>query len=203
MHLPRSQQDRTCRSFRFGRARAFTLIELILVMALLTVAFGISFPVLRGFFHGRVLDSEVRRLLSLTRYGQNRAIAEGIPMILWIDERAGMYGLEAAVTYESEDPLAMEFQLDDDLVIDTANPPPPIPGTVIQEWKPRNRRSTLTGKSLTGLPMIRMLPDGFIDPSSPEYVEVRQGEKDAYWLAQTTNRLRYELRAQRPPPIRR
>src|SRR5215831_89969 len=58
---------------------AFTLIELILVMAILTVAVAITAPALSNFFHGRSLDSEARRLLSLTRQGQSRAVSEGLP----------------------------------------------------------------------------------------------------------------------------
>src|SRR5262249_9004612 len=38
----------------------FTLIELILVMALLTVAVSVTAPALSNFFRGRALDSEAR-----------------------------------------------------------------------------------------------------------------------------------------------
>src|SRR5262245_30883815 len=51
---------------------AFTLIELILVMAMLLIVLGVAFPSLKGFFQGRNIDSEARRFLSLTRYGQSR-----------------------------------------------------------------------------------------------------------------------------------
>ena len=73
-----------------GAARpsnAFTLIELILVMAMLLIVLGIAFPSLKRFFRGRNLDSEARRFLSLTQYGQSRAVSEGFPMVLWIDAR--------------------------------------------------------------------------------------------------------------------
>src|SRR5438128_11617175 len=61
---------------------AFTLIELILVMALLMIVLAVSAPSLQGFFKGRNLDSEARRILGLTKYGQSRAVSEGIPMLL-------------------------------------------------------------------------------------------------------------------------
>jgi type II secretion system protein H len=76
--------------------RAFTLIELILVMTILLVVMAVAFPSLRGFFRGRNLDSEARRILALTRYGQSRAVAEGVPVVLWIDSKQRTYGLEAA-----------------------------------------------------------------------------------------------------------
>src|SRR5512143_2179039 len=68
-------------------ARAFTLIELILVMALLTIVISLTAPKLSRFFHGRTLDSEARRLLALTRSGQSRAVSEGLPMDLWVDAK--------------------------------------------------------------------------------------------------------------------
>jgi len=46
-------------------AQAFTLIELMLVMAILLIVLAVSFPSLRGFFRGRNLDNEARRFLSL------------------------------------------------------------------------------------------------------------------------------------------
>src|SRR6266705_1192 len=82
---------------RLARARssAFTLIELILVMAILTVAVSITAPTLGRFFSGRALDSEARRLLALTHNGQSRAVFEGVPIELWVDARQRTYGLEA------------------------------------------------------------------------------------------------------------
>ena len=68
-------------------ADGFTLIELMLVLTLLLIVIGVAFPSLQHFFRGRNLDSEARRFLSLTRYGQSRAVSEGVPMVLWIDAR--------------------------------------------------------------------------------------------------------------------
>src|SRR6185295_17984721 len=61
---------------RAAAANGFTLIELILVMAILTIAVSITAPALSNFFHGRTLDSEARRMLALTRQGQSRAVSE-------------------------------------------------------------------------------------------------------------------------------
>ena len=45
--------------------RAFTLIELILVMALLVMITSLAAPAMSGFIRGRALDSEARRLFAL------------------------------------------------------------------------------------------------------------------------------------------
>jgi type II secretion system protein H len=176
-------------------ASGFTLIELILVMALLTIALAVTFPTLRGFFHGRVLDSEARRMLALTRYGQSRAISEGIPMVLWIDSRAKAYGLEMAVTYSDQDVKALEFEMDDDVELEVSEAAPRARTTefdapAVTFTGPREAAS---GRRLAGLPMIQLLPDGGIGETSPRHVALRQGETEAVWLVQSTNRLGYEL----------
>src|SRR5690242_16286998 len=98
--------------FTLRTSSAFTLIELILIMALLTMAASITAPTLAKFFRGRSLDLEARRLLAMTRNGQNRAVAEGIPIDLWVDPDRGSIGLDAEPSFEKEDPRAVQFEVD-------------------------------------------------------------------------------------------
>ena len=58
------------------QGRGFTLIELILVMAIMLVVLAVASPALSNFFRGRTLDSEARKMLSMTRYGQERAVTQ-------------------------------------------------------------------------------------------------------------------------------
>ena len=99
-------------------ARAFTLIELLLVLSLLAVVIAVESPTLARFFRGRNLDAEAQRFLALTRYGQNRAVAEGIPMVLWMDAENGQYGLEAEATYAEEDLKALPFEISPDVELE-------------------------------------------------------------------------------------
>src|ERR1041385_1056727 len=108
------------------RGRAFTLIELMIVMALLLIVVSVAFPSLKNFFRGRNLDSEARRVLSLTRYAQSRAISEGVPMVLWIDARQRTYGLQAQTGYTVTDSKAIEYDLAEGLEIEVSAPPPMI-----------------------------------------------------------------------------
>src|SRR6266850_7421868 len=85
-HATRSISPNTQYAIRNTFTSAFTLMELILVMTVLAVAVWIAAPALANFFRGRTLDSEARRFLSLTRHGQSRAVAEGVPMELWLDD---------------------------------------------------------------------------------------------------------------------
>ena len=74
-------------------AGAFTLIELIFVMVLLAVGAAMVAPSMASFYRGRLLSSEARRVLALVHYGQSRAIAEGVPVLLWINAKDSSYGL--------------------------------------------------------------------------------------------------------------
>lgn len=172
-----------------AKARGFTLIELILVMAMLLIVLAVSAPALSNFFRGRTLDSEARRFLSLTRYGQSRAVSEGVPMILWIDAKNGTYGLEEEASYAAVDPKAVELELGKDLQVEVADL-----GAGRVSSSRANRRQR---------PEIRFLPDGFIDERSPQSVVLREGDEPPIWITQSLNGLNYEIETNRVPLVRR
>jgi type II secretion system protein H len=158
---------------------AFTLIELILILALLAIATSLAAPSLSSFFRGRALNSEARQLLSLTHAGQSRAISDGFPMLLWIDRASRAYGLqmESAVQNgdaQDADPKAEEFGLNDNLEIEAVN---------------------ATALSVNGhsLPAIRFLPDGTVDENSARTVRITAQSGETLWLVQATNRLSYAI----------
>ena len=93
----------------------FTLIELILVLALLVIVTSMAAPAISNFVRGRALDSEARRLAALMHAGQSRAVSEGTPMLVWIDEKGGAYGLSAETTGQDGDPKAEELNVDSTL----------------------------------------------------------------------------------------
>ncbi|HYG22795.1 MAG TPA: GspH/FimT family pseudopilin [Verrucomicrobiae bacterium] len=164
-----------------GRRAAFTLIELILILALLAIVTSLAAPSLSKFFRGRALSSEARQLLSLTHAGQSRAISEGFPVLLWIDSQAGEYGLQledaskAAGSIEP-DPKAESFSHDSSLKLEAMDAAP----------------ISLNGRSVAA---IRFLPDGTADEASPTQVRIMSATGETLWLMQYTNRLGYEIRA--------
>lgn len=134
--------------------KAFTLVELILVMTILTIAVAVASPSMSVFFRGRKQDSEAHRILSLTRHGQSRAVAEGIPVVLWVDVKEKTYGLEQDPTYVENDPKSVECDVESSLTIDVeANRTAPRQKT--RSAKPSN--VIIGGRSL---PAIRFMPDG-------------------------------------------
>jgi len=177
-------------------ALAFTLIELILVMALLTVVISLTAPKLSRFFHGRTLDSEARRLLALTRSGQSRAVSEGIPMNLWVDADKGEFGLEAEPSFETSDPKAVEFALDSGLKIEVVRPTATGPALTPHRFGQASTASTPRVVPARGdLPAIRFLPDGSLGETSPQKLHLTSGDGGSLWLAQSSDGMNYEIRA--------
>jgi prepilin-type N-terminal cleavage/methylation domain-containing protein len=176
---------------------AFTLIELILVMTILTIAVSITAPALAHFFRGRTLDSEARRLLALTRQGQSRAVSEGLPMELWIDATKGTYGLEAEPTYEQMDPKQVEVTLDSEMQIEVMNLNGPTTAATSASNVGTTSDSSMAMRlpnNHPNLPKIRFLPDGTITETSPQQFRVVGRDQSSVTLLLARNRLNYEIR---------
>ena len=174
---------------------AFTLVELLLVMAILVVVIGLALPSLSGFFHGRNLDSEARRLLALMRRAQSRAVFEGVPMRLWVDGKNRSYGLEEEPGYADLDTKAVEFTVHEDLGLEFTNPKP-APLTAAATTA-REAAKALLAKSRSphrNLPALRFLPDGSLDENNPASLRVFDRNGGELWLSQSDDRLNYEIR---------
>jgi len=178
----------------------FTLIELILVMTILTIAVSVTAPALANFFRGRSLDSEARRLLALTRQGQSRAVSEGVPVELWIDSQNGKYGLETEPSFEPQDDKAVELTLGSDIQLEAVDTGPDRSalnsGLGASRLTPGGSGLTLgnTVKSRhPDLPRIRFLPDGTIAETSPQKLCLTGRDGFSIWLIQSRNGLGYEL----------
>jgi type II secretion system protein H len=178
--------------------RGFTLIELILVMALLTVVISLTAPKLSRFFHGRTLDSEARRLLALTRSGQSRAVSEGMPMDLWVDAQEGTFGLQAEASYDTSDPKAVDFTLDSGLQLEVVNKTVAAPvNTVAMNRSRQASTASVPRVNLVhaNLPTIRFLPDGSIGEASPQMLHLISSDGGSLWLAQARDGVSYEIRS--------
>jgi len=178
--MPVSRADK---SHDLNSRRGFTLVELCVVMILLGIAAAFVAPHMSTFFRGRVLNSEGRRLLALTHYGQTRAIAEGVPVLLWVNTQKSSYGLMTQSAAADPDDRASSFTADATLTLETVGPNP--------------APTSEAGDELLGVPsglaVIRFLPDGYYDPSSLAKIVIRQGTEGALELVPTPNLLGYEI----------
>lgn len=154
---------------------AFTLIELILVLALLVVITALVVPRMSGFVQGRALDSESQRLMALMHATQNRAVSEGRPMMLWVDEKAGTYGAAAETSGQDGDAKAEDLSVDATLQLAVL------------------KTGTGTQTTFRNLPAIRFLPDGTVDEGSPQTLKLTDKAGFARWLVQAGNHQGYEI----------
>ncbi len=70
---------------------AFTLIELIVVMLILSVLFAMAAPSLSGFGAGRAAAQTASQVLTLSRWAREQAITEGRPYRLCFDSTNQLY----------------------------------------------------------------------------------------------------------------
>jgi prepilin-type N-terminal cleavage/methylation domain-containing protein len=153
---------------------AFTLIELVFVLALLVVAVSMVAPRLSGFIRGNALDSEARRLLALTDAGESRAVSEGMPMVLWFNQKQNVLGLEVETPPKGGDAKAENLSISENVAISPVN------------------TGASGGTTFNHLPAIRFLPDGTVDENSPRNVQLTQ-DGDKLWLIELQNRTGYEI----------
>ena len=137
-----------------------TLIELILVMALLVITLTVTTPALSNFFRGRRSQEEARRLLALTRFARSEAISRGTTLELWINPQLKAYGLKPLSIAADENMKLREYQLADRLEFD------------IDSRQLDNR----------GLGIILYLPDGTIDEGSPDAIGIKESAEGGVML---------------------
>ena len=165
------------------RHSAFTLIELILILALLVIITSLAAPGMANFIRGRALDSESRRLFSLTHAAQGRAVSEGMPMRLWVDEKTGTYGVQEEATgtgknarnAKNSDPKAETLTVDSTLQIAVLSVGLGAPPT------------------FNNFPAIRFLPDGTVDENSPQTLQLTDSAGFMRWLLLNKMRTGYEI----------
>jgi prepilin-type N-terminal cleavage/methylation domain-containing protein len=174
---------------------AFTLIEMILVMALLVIGVSIVSPHLSEFFRGRTLKYEGRQMLSLMHEGQSRAVSGGVPIVLWIDTKEQKYGIEEEPGYTDKDPDAVEFKMDEKLSIQIPDDDPSANSMNNMDNPPAEANGPHAG-----MPQITFLPDGTVAETSPQTVKIVEDNGPTLTLTQTRDRNEYEIGTNTPAP---
>jgi type II secretion system protein H len=154
---------------------AFTLIELILIMALLVVITSLAAPAMANFVRGRALGSEARRLFALMHAAQSRAVSEGVPIMLWVDQKQNAYGTSQETPGKKGDLDAETLMVDSTLQIAVLN------------------TGTSTPTTFNNLPAIKFLPDGMVDENSPQTLQLTDSAGFSRWLRLNKSRTGYEV----------
>ncbi len=154
-----------------GQAAGFTLIELIVVMALLSVTLALAAPQLGRFMTGRGVREEARRMVSLTRHARDEAIARGEAVQVWFDPQSGRYGMKPLLPEALSTVAPLEFTLREGLTMSVA--------------------PEALGKD--GLATIVFQPDGEVDAESVERVELYEDGALSLALARLETGLDYTV----------
>jgi general secretion pathway protein H len=150
---------------------AFTLVELIVVMAVLALVLGLSAPSLARSMRQRHLEAEAARLLAATEYARNEAVSQGVPMVLWIDEKTRTFGIEAKKGFLGEAARERAFTLHPDVEI-------ALEKTI--------------GKNAKVQP-IEFAPDGAPATTNVETVELKDRFASTMTIARTEDGWGYEI----------
>ena len=136
------------------RFRGFTLVELMVVLAVLGVALVVAVPAMQRLSQSVQVRTEARRLLAAIHLTRNEAIKRNVPVSLCPSPMARTGVASCSGTYEGG--WLVYTNLDRDKVIDT--------GTdeviqVFEEMAPGYRLTNRSG-TRTAFELINYLPDG-------------------------------------------
>ncbi len=163
--------------------KAFTLVELVLVMALLVVMLAVAAPSLGRSLRQRNLDQQSLRLLSLTEYARDEAASQGIPMMVWVDPDSRRFGIDTHTGYTGNATRVKEYVLPDDLTFG------PIDGA---------QASKTEGH---GFDVAEFSPDGTLDPASVAAIHITgRNRADTVAVSLTPDGYGYQIVKGAPQP---
>jgi len=91
-----------------ARDRAFTLIEILAVVAIFALIAGLALPNF-SIVRGRNMKHQAQRIVGQIELARQRSIVTGIPHRLFIDVDAGAYRVEWLVSDDAQDDSASRF----------------------------------------------------------------------------------------------
>ena len=154
----------------------FTLIELIIVMAVLVVLLAVVAPSISATMRGRVLDEQGTRLLALTEYSRDEAASQGVPVVVWVDPGSGRFGMDVKAGFTDAALRAKEYTLPADFSFD------PVAGA----------QASKTGGH--GFDVAEFEPDGTMDAASVGSVRIANRLRtNGISIAQTRDGYGYEV----------
>ena len=158
-------------------SQAFTLVELILVMALLATLLALSAPTLLHSFKQRDLEKAATQLLAVTEYARSEAVSQGVPMSVWIDPATGDFGVQTSDGYDGDDKRAKTYDL----------------GTEVH-FDPVESLADSDGHTI----LATFDPEGTLDPESLAVLRLVNRADSAISLEQTEDGWGYEIVKEEP-----
>ena len=149
----------------------FTLVELIVVMALLAIMAALSAPAMSRSIRARNLAGEAARFIAATEYGRNEAVSQGVPMVVWIDAKAQRYGVEPKAGFDADETRARDYAMNPDVQVEIDKAA--VSGGVVEA--------------------IEFAPDGALTSSSVDSVRLVDRFNSVINVSRTTDGWSYEL----------
>ena len=159
-----------------AKGGAFTLLELIFVMALLATILAFSAPSLARSLRERHLEDEAARFLALTEYARNEAISRGIPMMIWLEPQTGRFAVTPGEGFDDGVARGREYTLGRDIQMEL------VAGV----------------SARVAASAIRFAPEGTLDPESVESVRLRDRFKSVLRIDRTEDSWGYEIVKETP-----
>jgi type II secretion system protein H len=153
------------------RTGAFTLVELVIVMALLCLFLGIAAPSLSRSMHQHNLNQEATRLLAVTEYARDEAVSRGVPMVVWVDVTNGQFGVREIPGFDPASPRDKVFTLLQGIHFD------PVQGIASSGQAEAAEFTT----------------DGTLDPSSQTSLRLVDNTNSAIEITQTNDGWGYQI----------
>jgi len=148
-------------SFRIlhSSSRGFTLLELILVMLVLTIAVALIVPQMSNFGRGRRIADCATEIVAVTRYARAKAISDGVTYRLNLDPQRGVYWLTMEQVSGGEfvgvgEEFGRDFTAPEGIALSWSVPPQPS-GSAVQQQQ----------ASQAAVPYVDFRPDGRTDPA--------------------------------------
>jgi type II secretion system protein H len=151
------------------RRAGFTLIELMLVLALLAMMVAIVAPKMARSSRARNLEQEALRFVALTEYARDEAVSQGVSMAIYVETQTQRFGMEPASGASGVE-VRKEFTLHDDLHF--------------EELKSTSKKE---GRVIT------YNPDGVPDAVSIDYVTITDRNGDSKSVMRSADGYGYEL----------
>ena len=86
----------------YGTVNGFTLIEVIMVMAILSVITAGVIPLFQSSMHDLKIRSARSNFVSTLAFTQEKAVSESLQYRVYMDERAGRYWVEELIEYDED-----------------------------------------------------------------------------------------------------
>jgi Tfp pilus assembly protein FimT len=151
-------------------------MELIIVMAILTVLLALAAPSLSSSLRAHNLEQAGAQLLALTEYGRDEAISQSVPMDVWLNPANGQYGVNPKAGFPGDPARNKQYTLNPDLQFDGTG-------------------STTLGQVQN---LAEFEPDGTLDPSSLPTIRIVDRSKAGVSMIETPDGYGYELQKATP-----